>query len=105
MDFLLAWRNLFRQPRRTWLTTGAIAFSNLILVFMVSLQIGFYQMMIDSGLRPFTGHLQVQHTDYLEGQKLRQTVPDAAACGEGFEMALLLPAVVWLHRRRRLRVH
>ena len=93
MDFLIAWRNLFRQSRRTWLTTGAIAFSNLILVFMVSLQIGFYQMMIDSGLRPFTGHLQVQHTDYLEGQKLRQTVPDAAALAADLRSSLGLETV------------
>ena len=75
IDFLLAWRNLWRQPRRTWLTTGAMIFSNMILVFLLSMQLGMYQMMIDSGLRPFTGHIQVQQADYLEDQKLRQTVP------------------------------
>ncbi len=93
MDFLLAWRNLLRQPRRTWLTTGAIAFSNLILVFMLSLQLGLYQMMIDSGLRPFTGHLQVQRADYLDGQKLRQTVPDASALAAELRAALGLETV------------
>jgi ABC-type lipoprotein release transport system permease subunit len=93
MDFLLAWRNLFRQPRRTWLTTGAIAFSNLILVFLLSLQLGMYQMMIDGGLRPFTGHLQVQHADYLDGQKLRQTVPDAIALAADLRVALDLESV------------
>ena len=93
MDFLLAWRNLFRQPRRTWLTTGAIAFSNLILVFLLSLQLGLYEMMIDSGLRPFTGHLQVQHADYLDGQKLRQTVPEAATLAQQLRTELGLEAV------------
>lgn len=93
MDLLIAWRNLLRQPRRTWLTVGAIAFCNLILVFMLSLQLGLYQMMIDSGLRPFTGHLQVQRTDYLDGQKLRQTVPDVSALAAELRAALGLEAV------------
>ena len=93
MDFLLAWRNLFRQPRRTWLTVGAIAFSNLILVFLLSLQFGMYQMMLDSGLRPFTGHLQVQNVDYLDGQKLRQTVPDAMTVAADLRQGLGMETV------------
>ena len=93
MDFQLAWRNLFRHTRRTWLTTGAIAFCNVILVFMVSLQLGMYQLMIEGGLRPFTGHLQVQHADYLEGQKLRQTVPEATALAADLRTTLGLESV------------
>ncbi len=72
----LAWRNLWRHPRRTWLTTGAMVFSNVILVFMISMQVGMYQMMIDNGLRALTGHLQVQARGYNEDEKMRQTVPD-----------------------------
>ena len=58
----LAWRNLWRQPRRTWLTASAMIFSNVLLVFMISLQMGMYQMMIDNSLKPYTGHLQVQRS-------------------------------------------
>jgi ABC-type lipoprotein release transport system permease subunit len=72
----LAWRNLWRHPRRTWLTTGAMVFSNVILVFMISMQVGMYQMMIDNSLRASTGHLQVQARGYNEEQKIRQVVPD-----------------------------
>ncbi len=84
MDIILrlAWRNLWRQPRRTWLTVGAMTFSNVILVFMISLQFGMYGMMIDNTLSLFTGHLQVQAKGYLDDKKIRQVVPDATALAE-----------------------
>jgi len=71
----LAWRNLWRQPRRTWLTTGAMVFSNTLLVFMISLQFGMYELMIDNTLQVFTGHMQVQAPGYRDDQKMRQAVP------------------------------
>ncbi len=72
----LAWRNLWRQPRRTWLTTGAMVFSNTLLVFMISLQFGMYELMIDNTLQVFTGHMQVQAPGYKDDQKMRQVVPE-----------------------------
>jgi len=72
----LAWRNIWRQPRRTWLTTGAMIFSNALLVFMMSIQFGMYDLMINNTLQAFSGHLQVQAPGYKDDQKLRQSVPD-----------------------------
>lgn len=72
----LAWRNLWRHPRRTWLTMGAMVFANILLVFMISLQFGMYGLMIDNALQIFTGHLQVQAQGYNDEQKMRQVVPD-----------------------------
>ena len=74
--FRMAWRNLWRHPRRTWLTTGAMVFSNILLVFMISLQFGMYGLMIDNALQIFTGHMQVQAPDYKDDQKMWQIVPD-----------------------------
>ena len=78
----LAWRNVWRHPRRTWLTIGAMVFSNAILVFMISIQFGMYELMIDNTLQAFTGHLQVQAPGYKDDMKIRQVVPDAAALAE-----------------------
>ena len=74
--FRLAWRNIWRHPRRTWLTTGAMMFSNMLLVFMISLQFGMYGLMIDNTLQTFSGHMQVQVPGYKDDQKMRQTVLD-----------------------------
>ena len=71
----LAWRNLWRQRRRTWLTVGAMIFSNILLVFMISLQVGMYRMMIENTLRAHAGHLQIQAPGYKDEQKIRQVVP------------------------------
>lgn len=50
----LAWRN----ARRTWLTASAIAFVTMLMVFLISLQMGSYDLRVDSSLRIFTGHMQ-----------------------------------------------
>jgi ABC-type lipoprotein release transport system permease subunit len=76
ITFRLAWRNIWRRKRRTWLTVGAMVFSNILLVFMISLQIGMYGMMINNTLRAQTGHLQVQAPGYKDDHKMRQVVPD-----------------------------
>lgn len=78
----LAWRNLWRQPRRTWLTIGAMVFSNVLLVFMMSLQLGTYGLMIDNTLQMFTGHLQVQAPGYKDEQKMRLIVEDVVSTAD-----------------------
>jgi ABC-type lipoprotein release transport system permease subunit len=74
----LAWRNLWRHWRRTWLTVGAMVFCNMLLIFLISVQLGSYQMMIDNSLGAFSGHLQLQHDGFDQEQRIRQSVPAVA---------------------------
>lgn len=69
----MAWRNLWRHKRRTWLTVGAMIFSNLLLVFLISLQFGSYRMMIDNTLKAYTGHMQIQRVGYNDDPKIRNS--------------------------------
>jgi ABC-type lipoprotein release transport system permease subunit len=78
----MAWRNIWRHPRRTILTISAVAFAAAILVFMLSLQLGSYETMINSTVKIFAGHLQVQAKDYKEKNDIRLVVPDPAAIGK-----------------------
>lgn len=89
----LAWRNIWRQPRRTWLTTGAMVFSNVLLVFLISIQLGSYRMMIDNTLAPLTGHLQVQYEGYKDDQRIRQVVPAVRGVAADMREALGLETV------------
>ena len=75
LSLKLAWRNIWRQRRRTWLTALAIIFSNSLLVFMISLQFGSYDMMINNTLQTLSGHIQIQHPKFNEDQRMRFTLP------------------------------
>ncbi len=72
---VLAWRNIWRHKRRTWLTVGAMVFSNFLLIFLISVQLASYDMMIENTLKAFSGHLQIAHRDYIAGQKMRDSIP------------------------------
>jgi len=88
ITFRLAWRNLWRRKRRTWLTVGAMVFSNILLVFMISLQLGMYEMMISNTLRAQTGHLQVQAPGYKDDHKIRQVVPNVQQLAQKLRQGL-----------------
>jgi ABC-type lipoprotein release transport system permease subunit len=84
----MAWRNLWRHKRRTWLTVGAMIFSNLILVFAISLQFGSYQMMIDNTLKAYTGHLQIQRDGYNDEPKMRSSIEGIIALADSVRQHL-----------------
>ncbi len=81
IDLRMAWRNLWRNPRRTLLTMSAIAFACVLLVFMLSMQFGSYETMINSAVKVQTGHLHVEAKDYQDKQDMRLVIknPEAVA--------------------------
>lgn len=81
IDVKMAWRNIWRNPRRSILTISAIAFASLLLVFMLSWQFGSYETMIDSAVKIHTGHLQVQAKGYNDKKSVRMVVPDPVSIG------------------------
>ncbi|MEZ4524387.1 MAG: FtsX-like permease family protein [Desulfobacterales bacterium] len=81
MDFAMAWRNIWRNRRRSLLTISAIAFAVALLVFMLSFQFGTYETMISSAVKVHTGFFQVQAKKYREKQEIHYTVPDPEAIG------------------------
>ena len=74
----VAWRNLWRNRRRTWLMSSAIAFASFLVTVAASFQGGIYDDMIDLSSRFYTGHAQLQHPDYQDNPRVKYTITDAA---------------------------
>ncbi len=81
----IAWRNLWRNRRRTWLTSGGIAFAVWLLVFSMSMQDGTFEIMIDNGARLAVGHVQLQHPDYQDDPRVEFTITGSDSLREQAE--------------------
>lgn len=66
MYFTLAWRNIWRNKRRTLITLSSIGFAVFFACIMQSMQRGAYERMIDNTVRFSTGHIQIHAQGYWE---------------------------------------
>jgi ABC-type lipoprotein release transport system permease subunit len=74
----LAWRNLWRQPRRTLLNVISIAFASMVMVFLLSFQLGTYASMKENVLRIMDGFAQVQPPGYKDNPDIKKVIADPA---------------------------
>lgn len=75
----LAWRNIWRNKRRTVVTTLAIAFGIFLIVVMRGVQMGTFAQMVDVSVRRGAGHLEVQRNGYWDERALKYAFPVAEA--------------------------
>ncbi len=69
----LAWRNLWRNKRRTGITIASIVFAVFFSVFMRSTQLGSYSNMIANVVKFYTGYAQIQAEGYNEDNSLENS--------------------------------
>ncbi|MGD9160693.1 MAG: FtsX-like permease family protein [Desulfobacteraceae bacterium] len=74
MYFILSWRNLWRNKKRTVIAAASVFFAVLLAVVMRSGQKGSYSYMIDSSAKLFTGYLQVQGKGYWDNRSLDRSI-------------------------------
>ncbi|MEM6629484.1 MAG: FtsX-like permease family protein [Bacteroidota bacterium] len=73
MILKLAWRNIWRNKRRTLITVASIFFAVLIAISMNSFQEGAYDQMIESAAGLYTGYAQVHQAGYWDDQTLENS--------------------------------
>jgi putative ABC transport system permease protein len=71
----IAWRNLWRNPRRTFLTALALGFGLALLLVALGLRDGAYEQMIANGVRLGAGHVVVQAQGYRETRAQELLLP------------------------------
>ena len=64
MYLILAWRNIWRNKRRSLITILSITFAVLLACVMRSMQLGSYERMIENAVRFYTGYIQIHKDGY-----------------------------------------
>jgi ABC-type lipoprotein release transport system permease subunit len=70
LELRLAWRNVWRNPRRTGITLAATVFAVLLVVTFVAMAAGSHEKMIEDSVRLHSGHLALSAPGYLENRTL-----------------------------------
>jgi ABC-type lipoprotein release transport system permease subunit len=69
----LAWRNIWRNKRRTLITVASIFFGVLLSAYMTSMQEGSYSKMVEIVVKFYSGYMQVHQADYWENKSVNNS--------------------------------
>ena len=75
----MAWRNLWRNRRRTLITLSGIVFGTMLAVIFTGMGDHMWTDMINMAARMGGGHVTLQHPEYLETPSLKRSVTGARA--------------------------
>lgn len=107
---MLAWRNLWRNHRRTIVMLSAITIGVWAMIFMTALMRGMVNDMIRDGIRALPGHIQVHHPDFRDDPSILNLIPTpdsslyedfTRADLEGWASRVKVPAVISSERESR----
>jgi ABC-type lipoprotein release transport system permease subunit len=94
----LAWRNLWRNHRRTLIMLAAIVVGTWAMIFMTALMRGMVDDMVKDGISALPGHVQIHHPDFRDDPTISNVI---APPGPKLLEALEQPEVVaWATRVR-----
>jgi ABC-type lipoprotein release transport system permease subunit len=85
----LAWRNLWRNRRRTFITMAAIAFGYAMLLFVACLMAGLRWQMIENGTCLVMSQIQVHAPGYYPNRSIQKTLGGK----EGTDVNAMLAAI------------
>lgn len=94
MYLKLAWRNIWRNRRRTIITISAIFFAVFLSVIQRSMKIGSIERMVDSMVGSFLGHIQIHQKGFWEEQNLDNSFNDSPTLRKKLQCIANVEAVI-----------
>lgn len=73
--FRLAWRNLWRNYRRTLIMLGAITIGVWAMIFMTAVMRGMVDDMLNTAVSSLPGHVQIHHPGYRDDPSIANSMP------------------------------
>ena len=70
MIFKIAWRNIYRNKKRTLITVTSIFAALFLIILMRALQFGFYDNIIKTVVESYAGYVEVHADGYWDNQSL-----------------------------------
>lgn len=95
---VLAWRNLWRNYRRTLIMLAAITVGIWAMIFMAAMMRGMTDQIIENTLNTLPGEVQLHHLDYRRDPSVVNRMPAPSAALR--EALAAPPAVAWAARVR-----
>lgn len=74
--FLISWRSIWRNKRRTIISISAISLGLSFAVFFLALGDGIYEQMIEDTVRMNGGHFTLEHPEYRDAPAIDLVVSD-----------------------------
>lgn len=99
MFWIMSWRNIWRNPRRTAVILIAITTGVFAMITSTALMRGFEKGMIERSLSTLTGELQIHHPGYLDDPVVDNSMKDVSEIKNAIE-DILPGSVLWTARIR-----
>lgn len=95
----LAWRNIWRNPKRTAVILTAVVIGVWSMILLGGVMSGMYDAMIENQLSTLTGHLQIHHPDYRNDPVVEYSMDDPAMVANTLQ-SVLPPGAIRVDRVR-----
>lgn len=101
MYVILAWRNIWRNPRRTVVILLAVIIGVWSMIFLGALMRGMESEMLRNAISTLTGSIQIHHKDYLDDPVVENTMDDMEKMDAALDSVLGQDSL----RAKRIRVN